>query len=62
MMNKIPDRPNMIREFLRKLENFSTSHGYSLSHCMIKSFYIAILAGVVNFLPHPNPPLTNGRE
>jgi hypothetical protein len=23
---------------------------------------IAILAGVVNFLPHPNPPLTKGRE
>ena len=24
--------------------------------------YIAIFAGVVNFLPHPNPPLTKGRE
>jgi hypothetical protein len=24
--------------------------------------YIAILAGVVNFLPHPNPPLSKGRE
>jgi len=23
---------------------------------------IAILAGAVNFLPHPNPPLTKGRE
>jgi hypothetical protein len=23
---------------------------------------IAILAGVVNFLPHPSPPLTKGRE
>jgi len=23
---------------------------------------IAILAGVVNFLPHPNPPLIKGRE
>ena len=23
---------------------------------------IAILAGVVNFLPHPNPPLSKGRE
>jgi hypothetical protein len=23
---------------------------------------IAILAGVVNFSPHPNPPLTKGRE
>ena len=23
---------------------------------------IAILAGVVKFLPHPNPPLTEGRE
>jgi len=23
---------------------------------------IAILAGVVNFLPHPNPPLGKGRE
>jgi hypothetical protein len=23
---------------------------------------IAILAGVVKFLPHPNPPLTKGRE
>jgi hypothetical protein len=23
---------------------------------------IAILAGVVNFLPHPNLPLTKGRE
>jgi hypothetical protein len=24
--------------------------------------HIAILAGVVIFLPHPNPPLSNGRE
>jgi hypothetical protein len=24
--------------------------------------YIAILAGAVNFLPHPNPPLIKGRE
>jgi hypothetical protein len=24
--------------------------------------YIAILAGVVNFLPHPNPPLIKRRE
>jgi hypothetical protein len=23
---------------------------------------IAILAGVVNLLPHPNPPLSKGRE
>jgi len=23
---------------------------------------IAILAGVVDFLPHPNPPLGKGRE
>jgi len=27
-----------------------------------KGSYIAILAGVVNFLPHPNPPLSKGRE
>jgi len=26
------------------------------------SIAIAILAGVVNFLPHPNPPLSKGRE
>ena len=25
-----------------------------------KGSYIAILAGVVNFLPHPNPPRTRG--
>jgi len=24
--------------------------------------YIAILAGAVNFLPHPSPPLSKGRE
>jgi secreted Zn-dependent insulinase-like peptidase len=24
--------------------------------------YIAILAGLVNFFPHPNPPLSKGRE
>jgi len=23
---------------------------------------VAILGGVVNFLPHPSPPLTKGRE
>ncbi|MBD0311482.1 MAG: KTSC domain-containing protein [Microcoleus sp. T3-bin5] len=27
-----------------------------------KGSYIAILAGVVNFFPHPNPPELAGRE
>ena len=26
----------------------------------VDRLYIAILAGVVNFLPHPNPPRTRG--
>jgi hypothetical protein len=30
--------------------------------CKERNFAIAILAGVVNFLPHPSPPLTKGRE
>jgi hypothetical protein len=29
---------------------------------LAKLYNIAILAGVVNFLPHPNPPLIKGRE
>jgi hypothetical protein len=28
----------------------------------LTQFNIAILAGVVKFLPHPNPPLGKGRE
>src|SRR4028119_1710296 len=38
---------------------------YNLSLCTTfqnRYHYIAILAGVVNFLPHPNPPLGKGRE
>jgi len=30
--------------------------------CIYGKNPIAILAGAVNFLPHPNPPLTKGRE
>jgi hypothetical protein len=28
----------------------------------LTQFNIAILAGVLNFLPHPSPPLGKGRE
>jgi hypothetical protein len=47
------------------LEQFEKFELWGIGFVLVKGdrpCNIAILAGVVNFLPHPNPPLIKGRE
>src|SRR4028119_582581 len=48
-MNKIPNSPNMIGEFFGERKSFYHQPRYSLSHRIIKSFYIVCLTSILSY-------------
>ena len=48
-MNKIPNSPNMIGEFFGEWKSFSHQSRYSLSHRIIKSFYIVCHTSLLSY-------------
>jgi hypothetical protein len=48
-MNKIPNSSDMIGEYFREWKSFSYQSRYSLSHGIIKSFYIVCLASILSY-------------
>ena len=49
-------------EYILHLIRQEQARALGVESLLLAGLDIAILAGVVNFLPHPNPPLTKGRE
>ena len=48
-MNKIPNSSHMIGEFFREGKSLSPQARYSLSHGIIKSFYIVCLTSILSY-------------